>query len=206
MASAKMSKAENESGNGQSSKTATKASKPRKEGLKKKNKLGNSKAKDNKASIFPSPTTEFLEGGKGPGIDNNGTTNGRDGGTRPKKGKRKQQDDDYKVEDKENAKTNGLPMSRIKRIMKAEDPELRVSEEAIFVIGKATVKFIEEFTREAHAGSVQGRKKFLGYQHLSDVVSKQRRYDFLSDYVPEKLKAEDALKKNASANREELKM
>ncbi|KAI9077086.1 hypothetical protein K1719_040908 [Acacia pycnantha] len=203
MISAKMSKAGNRMSNGRSSRTASKASKPRKEGLTKTNKRGDSNVKDDKVSIFPSSTitTELLEGGKGPEIDDNGATNGRNNGTRPKKGKRNQLDDDYKVEEKENAKTNELPMSRIKRIMKAEDPELRVSEEAIFVISKATVKFLKQFTRESHACSVQDRKKFLGYQRLSDVVSKQRRYDFLLDYVPEKLKAEDALRKRAAIAR-----
>ncbi|XP_028756993.1 nuclear transcription factor Y subunit C-6 [Neltuma alba] len=195
MVSAKMSKTEKQINNGGSSKVASKASKPRKEGLAKKNKLGKSNLKDDKVSIFPSSTTEFLEGGKEPGVHNNGATNGRTNGTRPKKGKRKQQGGDYTVEEKENAKMNELPMSRIKRIMKAEDPDLRASEEAIFVISKATVKFLKQFTRESHACSVGDQKKFLGYQRLSGVVGKQRRYDFLLDYVPEKLKAEDALRK-----------
>ncbi|XVF42705.1 hypothetical protein PTKIN_Ptkin01aG0385700 [Pterospermum kingtungense] len=55
-------------------------------------------------------------------------------------------------------------------------------------------KFLQQFSAEGYKCSVKDRKKSLSYKHLSTVVRDQKRYDFLSDYVPEKIKAEDALK------------
>ncbi|XP_004505981.2 uncharacterized protein [Cicer arietinum] len=101
-------------------------------------------------------------------------------------------------EGEEEAKTHVFPMNRIRTILKGEISDLRVSQEAILAINKATEKFLEQLAQEAYACSVQNRKKSLSYNHLSHVVSKQRRYDFLSDFVPEKVKAEDALRETDS--------
>ncbi|XP_015890660.2 DNA polymerase II subunit B3-1 [Ziziphus jujuba] len=97
------------------------------------------------------------------------------------------------VAEKEDAKMNKFPMDRIKRIIRSEDSNLRISSEAIFLVNKATEKFLEKFCADSYACCVQDRKKSLGYKHLSSIVCKRRKYDFLSDFVPEKLKAEDAL-------------
>ncbi|XP_020214120.2 DNA polymerase epsilon subunit C [Cajanus cajan] len=94
----------------------------------------------------------------------------------------------------EEAKTNVFPMNRIRTMIKGEDPDMRVSQEALLAINNAVEKFLEQFTQDAYASCVQDRKKSLHYKHLAHVVSKQRRYDFLSDFVPEKVKAEDALR------------
>ncbi|XP_061349022.1 DNA polymerase II subunit B3-1 [Gastrolobium bilobum] len=130
-------------------------------------------------------------------------SNGRTSGTKPKKSKGKQREHEEEevgeVEGgEEDAKTNVFPMNRIRTMIKGEDPDLRVSQEAILAINKAAEKFLEQFTQDAYACSVQDRKKSLNYKHLSYVVSKQRRYDFLSDFVPEKMKAEDALRERNS--------
>ncbi|XP_027347601.1 DNA polymerase epsilon subunit C isoform X1 [Abrus precatorius] len=138
-------------------------------------------------------------------------------------GKSKRQEEEEQVGgDEEEAKTHVFPMNRIRTMIKGED--LRASQEALLAINKATVafyslrfqfllpiapfpssfafslqeKFLEQFTQDAYAGSVQDRKKSLNYKHLACVVSKQRRYDFLSDFVPEKVRAEDALRERNS--------
>ncbi|CAK8576113.1 unnamed protein product [Lathyrus sativus] len=98
----------------------------------------------------------------------------------------------------EEAKTTVFPMSRIKTIIKAEISDLRVSQEAILAINKAAEKFLEQLAQEAYACCAQDRKKYLSYNHLSNVVSKQGRFDFLSDFVPEKVKAEEALRETIS--------
>ncbi|KAJ0793092.1 putative transcription factor Hap3/NF-YB family [Helianthus annuus] len=54
-------------------------------------------------------------------------------------------------------------------------------------------KFLQVFTTEAYASAFLDHKKHIDYKHLSSVVGKRKRFDFLSDFVPEKLKAEDAL-------------
>ncbi|XP_062171203.1 DNA polymerase II subunit B3-1 [Alnus glutinosa] len=123
--------------------------------------------------------------------------------TASKKGKQKRReeevndvvDEEEGVGEKEvnDAKMHRFPMNRIKTIVRSEDSGLRITQEALYLINKATDKFLEQFTKDAHVCCVQDRKKTLGYKHLSLVVSKRRRYDFLSDFVPEKIKAQDAL-------------
>ncbi|KAK2433959.1 DNA-directed DNA polymerase [Trifolium repens] len=105
-------------------------------------------------------------------------------------------------ENEEEAKTHVFPMNRIRTILKGEISDMRVSQEAVLAINKAAEKFLEQLAQEAYVCSVQDRKKSLSYNHLSRVVSKQSRYDFLSDFVPEKVKAEDALREtNLRGNR-----
>ncbi|KAF3455019.1 hypothetical protein FNV43_RR05467 [Rhamnella rubrinervis] len=106
------------------------------------------------------------------------------------KGKRGREEE---VGEKENVKMHKFPMDRIRRIARSEDSDLRISTEAIFLVNKATEMFLEKFCGDAYASCVQDRKKSLSYKHLSTVVCKRRRYDFLSDFVPQKVTAEDAL-------------
>ncbi|PRQ33630.1 putative transcription factor Hap3/NF-YB family [Rosa chinensis] len=99
------------------------------------------------------------------------------------------------VEEKEDVKSYTFPMERVKRIIRAEDSDLRISSDAVFLVNKATEKFLEKLSEDAHKCCVKDRKKALAYKHLSSVVCKQKRYEFLSDFVPEKIKAGDALAK-----------
>lgn len=144
MASSKKSKAEKKSKNGEIPKSP---SKPRREDSKKKkkqkdekkHKLSNGNVKKNDlVLIIPSSSIESLEeeAEKGHEIDTKMITNGRSSGTKPKKSKRKKEDEENEEED---ARTDKFPMNRIRTIMKAEDPDLRVSEEAILLISKVTV-------------------------------------------------------------------
>ncbi|KAM5584076.1 chromatin accessibility complex protein 1 [Rosa sericea] len=103
------------------------------------------------------------------------------------------------VEEKEDVKSYTFPMERVKRIIRAEDSDLRISSDAVFLVNKATEKFLEKFSEDAHKCCVKDRKKALAYKHLSSVVCKQKRYEFLSDFVPEKIKAGDALAKRKQA-------
>ncbi|XP_028808055.1 DNA polymerase epsilon subunit C [Neltuma alba] len=214
MASSKNSKTEQKSEAADSSKTVKKAAKPRKEKhLDKKNKSRNKKKKlknsdvnkGDKEIVVPSSSTESHEKSEDEGRQEDKTeiTNGRTSATKPGKDKVKgmKYDDDDEAEGKGDARGNVFPMNRIRTIIRGQDLDLRISQEAIFVINKATETFLEQFTRDTHASCVRDRKKSLAYKHLSSVVSKQSRYDFLSDFVPEKIKAEDALReRNSSVN------
>ncbi|GLT44719.1 hypothetical protein SLA2020_186020 [Shorea laevis] len=115
---------------------------------------------------------------------------------KPKKRKQKggEEEEDDDDEQKEEAKLCRFPMNRIKRIIKSGDCNKGITQDAIFLVNKATEKFLERFCEDAYHFTVKERRKSLGYKHLSSVVSKQKRYEFLSDFVPEKVKAEDALK------------
>ncbi|KAI3511767.1 hypothetical protein L1887_18925 [Cichorium endivia] len=100
------------------------------------------------------------------------------------------------IDEKDSSSLYQIPMNRVSRIIKVEDPNVRITQDAVFIINKASEKFLELFTTEAYASAFLDRKKHIGYKHLSSVVSKRRRFDFLSDFVPEKVKAEDALKES----------
>ncbi|KAK6936035.1 Transcription factor CBF/NF-Y/archaeal histone domain [Dillenia turbinata] len=110
-----------------------------------------------------------------------------------KKQKQKQGEEDDNVEKKSENNLYKFPMYRVERIIRSENPDYRISQEAVYVINKAAEMFVEIFSEDAHAASVKDRKKLIDYKHLSSVVCKRRRLDFLSDFVPERLKAEDAL-------------
>lgn len=86
-----------------------------------------------------------------------------------------------------------FPMNRIARIIKSEGSDYRITQEAIFIINKATEKFIEVFCEDSYNCAVQDRRNSIGYKQLSTVVSKEDRFEFISDVVPQKVKAERAL-------------
>ncbi|XP_010542595.1 PREDICTED: DNA polymerase epsilon subunit C [Tarenaya hassleriana] len=115
----------------------------------------------------------------------------------PKTRRKDDDDDDEEEEDGgggvEDAKLCRFPMNRIRRIMRIENVNSHITQDAVFLVNKATEMFIERFSEDAYDCSIQDKKKFIHYKHLSSVVSNEERYEFLSDYVPEKLKAEDAL-------------
>ncbi|XP_024032638.1 uncharacterized protein LOC112095187, partial [Morus notabilis] len=69
-------------------------------------------------------------------------------------------------EEKEDAMMNKFPMERVRRIIRSEDSGMRITNEAVFLVNKATEKFLEKFCEEAYKGLVQDRKKSLGYKHL----------------------------------------
>ncbi|CAF2051725.1 hypothetical protein BRARA_I05329 [Brassica rapa] len=93
----------------------------------------------------------------------------------------------------EDAKMIRFPMNRIRRIMRSDNSAPQIMQDAVFLVNKATELFIERFSGEAYESSVQDKKKFIHYKHLSSVVSNSERYEFLADCVPEKVKAEVAL-------------
>ncbi|KAB5540688.1 hypothetical protein DKX38_013662 [Salix brachista] len=162
--------------------------------------------------------------------------------------KRKGKDGDFDGEGEEDGTACRFPMARIKRIIKSEDSDSLLSQDVVFLVNKATEKFLEQFSDEAYDCSVQDRKNYdklvvlMFYAHCqiklissqsafgnylmariitkqetaepqynallnnapkfnrhvfffvsATVVSKRRRFDFLSDFVPGKLKAKDAL-------------
>ncbi|CAH8251533.1 unnamed protein product [Arabidopsis lyrata] len=115
--------------------------------------------------------------------------NGKSGGV-PTKTSKNREEDDGGVED---AKMFKFPMNRIRRIMRIDNSAPQIMQDAVFLVNKATEMFIKRFSEEAYDSSVQDKKKFIHYKHLSSVVSNDERYEFLADSVPEKLKAEAAL-------------
>ncbi|XP_075634834.1 uncharacterized protein LOC142607276 [Castanea sativa] len=171
------------------------------------NKVSNGTVSDSSSDVIIIPSSSIESGqdekqkpNKSSGA-NKGTADTKLQKHKQKKQKR-QEEEVNDVVDKEEAKTHRFPMNRIKTILRSQDSDLRITHEALFLVNKATEKFLEEFTKEAHACCVQDHKKSLAYKHLSSVVCKTRSFDFLSDFVPEKLKAKDALAERKIAETE----
>ncbi|CAK9166327.1 unnamed protein product [Ilex paraguariensis] len=110
-----------------------------------------------------------------------------------KEGTKKKEKNSKKEEENSSSSLYNIPMNRVSRIIKSEYSNIRITHEAVFLINKASEKFLELFCKEGYACSFLDHKRHVSYKHLSSVVSKRRRFDFLSDFVPEKVKAEDAL-------------
>ncbi|XP_050715709.1 DNA polymerase epsilon subunit 4-like [Eriocheir sinensis] len=63
-----------------------------------------------------------------------------------------------------------LPLARIKRIMKA-DPDLNLaSQDAVFLITKATELFVESLVQEAYQFTLKGRKKTVTRRDIDNCV------------------------------------
>ncbi|KAL3829174.1 hypothetical protein ACJIZ3_017976 [Penstemon smallii] len=118
-----------------------------------------------------------------------------------KEKKRKNEDEEEESEEKSETTLYRFAMNRVSRIIRSDNSNLKISQEAVFLINKASEKFLELFSKEAYANAFLDRKNYVCYNHLSSVVSKRRRFDFLSDFVPEKVKAEDALNKMSEAEK-----
>ncbi|XP_068646885.1 DNA polymerase II subunit B3-1-like [Aristolochia californica] len=88
-------------------------------------------------------------------------------------------------------------MPRVRRLMKTQ-ADLRSNRESLFLISAATATFLQQLVQDAYDEEPRPCKKSgLSYNNLSSVVSKQKRYEFLSDFVPKRLKAKDALSERA---------
>lgn len=98
------------------------------------------------------------------------------------------------VEENENGADYVFPMNRVTRIVKSENSDVKLSAEAAFLFNKASEKFLELFSKEAYACASKDGKRKIEYQHLSSLIPGNKKFDFLSDFVPAKVKVADALK------------
>ncbi|XP_078174236.1 nuclear factor Y, subunit C10 [Carex rostrata] len=91
-----------------------------------------------------------------------------------------------------------FPMSRVRRLVRTDDPTTRTTPDSIFLINKASEMFLEKLAEDSFINMIKQRKKSLQYNHVSSSVQDKKRYEFLSDFVPEKVKAANALEEQAS--------
>ncbi|XP_022958105.1 DNA polymerase epsilon subunit C-like [Cucurbita moschata] len=173
------------------------------ESKKKKKKIysnkhsNNGSVKDDDAVFISAPGSASEE--EDAGEDRAETTSKKAKTSKSKVGKWnhvKKEENGYAEDEEEEVqeKIYTFPMQRIKKITRDENSDFRINQEALFLVNKATEMFLLQFCKDAYACCARDRKKSLAYKHLSSVVSKRKRYDFLSDFVPEKLKFEDAVK------------
>ncbi|XP_062213945.1 DNA polymerase II subunit B3-1-like isoform X2 [Phragmites australis] len=76
-----------------------------------------------------------------------------------------------------------FPMARVRQLMRAEDATIRASNEAVFLINKASELFLEKFAEDAYRNALKDRKKSIIYDNLY--------------FVPQRVTAQDALKATA---------
>uniref|UniRef100_A0A7N1A703 Transcription factor CBF/NF-Y/archaeal histone domain-containing protein n=1 Tax=Kalanchoe fedtschenkoi TaxID=63787 RepID=A0A7N1A703_KALFE len=94
-----------------------------------------------------------------------------------------------------------FPMNRVRMIAKSEGgDDMRLSHEAIFLINKASEKFLGQLCEEAYRETVIESNNSVAYDHLSSSVAKKQRLCFLSDLIPVKITSEEALKERQLAN------
>ncbi|KAK1305899.1 hypothetical protein QJS10_CPA10g00384 [Acorus calamus] len=82
-----------------------------------------------------------------------------------------------------------FPESRVRRLMRAEAPGdgFRATKDAVFLVNKATERFLQVLSGDACACSLRDRKRCIGYKHLY--------------FVPKKVKAKEALEARASTEK-----
>lgn len=82
------------------------------------------------------------------------------------------------------SRSHGLPLARIKRIMKADGDVKMVSSDAPVLFAKACEMFIMELTMRAWDNAEENKRKILGKSDIASAMSKSEMYDFLVDIVP----------------------
>lgn len=85
----------------------------------------------------------------------------------------------------------GLPLARVRRVMKSDDSIRAVTVEAGMLVSKATELFVGALAQRAlEAG---GEPLSLSYDSVAEVVSHTGRLDFLRDIVPLRVQASSVL-------------
>ncbi|RNA03386.1 chromatin accessibility complex 1 [Brachionus plicatilis] len=85
-----------------------------------------------------------------------------------------------------------VPMTRVRTIMKSSPEITQINQDILFVVAKATELFINQFCREAFKNCSKANE--MDYKKLADLVANEEKFEFLSEIVPHKVKAKDALK------------
>jgi len=88
------------------------------------------------------------------------------------------------IEESSDLKSHSLPLSRIKKIMKADEDVKMVSTEATMLLAKACELFIMEVTVRAWANVEDEKRKILQKTDVASAISKSDVFDFLVDVVP----------------------
>lgn len=94
----------------------------------------------------------------------------------------------------------GLPLARVRRVMKSDDCIRAVTVEAGVLVAKATELFVGALAQRALESGVGAREpEELTYEAVAAVVSNTGRLDFLRDIVPLKVQASSVLGEQKSA-------
>ncbi|WVR09584.1 hypothetical protein IAU60_006654 [Kwoniella sp. DSM 27419] len=91
--------------------------------------------------------------------------------------------------------TTIFPMSRIKRIVKADKDLENMSNEAVFLVAVATEYFIKHFMEEGYTKARLEKRKIVNYKDMAAVVARSEEFDFLKDVIPPPMSMSEALER-----------
>ncbi|KAL7424417.1 hypothetical protein Q5752_000099 [Cryptotrichosporon argae] len=89
--------------------------------------------------------------------------------------------------------TTLFPLSRIKRIIKADKELDMMTGEATFLVAVATEHFIKHFMEEGYTKARLEKRRIVNYKDMAAVVSRSAEFDFLRDIVPSPIPMSEAL-------------
>ncbi|WWD19832.1 hypothetical protein CI109_104299 [Kwoniella shandongensis] len=89
--------------------------------------------------------------------------------------------------------TTIFPLSRIKRIVKADKDLDTMSSEAVFMVAVATEYFIKHFMEEGYTKARLEKRKIVNYKDMAAVVARSEEFDFLKDVIPAPMLMSEAL-------------
>ncbi|XP_030386539.1 chromatin accessibility complex protein 1 [Scaptodrosophila lebanonensis] len=89
-----------------------------------------------------------------------------------------------------------LPLSRVRTIMKSSMDTGLITNEVLFLMTKCTELFVQHLAHEAHALTAKqktgtGTSDTVKYEHLSQLVNRNKNLEFLLQIVPEKIRVHE---------------
>ncbi|XP_065508797.1 DNA polymerase epsilon subunit 4 [Caloenas nicobarica] len=72
-----------------------------------------------------------------------------------------------------------LPLARVKALVKADPDVSLASQEAVFVLARATELFVETIAKDAYAYAQQGKRKTLQRKDLDNAIEAIDEFAFL---------------------------
>ncbi|CAD7091760.1 unnamed protein product [Hermetia illucens] len=94
------------------------------------------------------------------------------------------------------AKTQVLPLARIKKIMKLDENAKMIAAEAPLLFAKAAEIFIQELTLRAWIHTQGNKRRTLQKSDIATAISKCDQFDFLIDIVPREETSKPARKES----------
>ncbi|KAL5287786.1 CHRAC1 family protein [Megaselia abdita] len=93
-----------------------------------------------------------------------------------------------------------IPPSRIRTIMKSTEDAANISQEAIFLVAKATEMFINDLTEKSFDKGKKGNT--LKYEDLAEYVNDENNLEFLLQIIPKKMSVKEYLEMATKDERE----
>mmetsp|Transcript_6491 Transcript_6491/g.21035 ORF Transcript_6491/g.21035 Transcript_6491/m.21035 type:complete len:177 (-) Transcript_6491:31-561(-) len=85
-----------------------------------------------------------------------------------------------------------VPISRVKRVMRA-DPDVHiVPRDVAWAVGKAMEHFVVKLSKDAYRYTAGDGRKHMAYKDLANAIADVECYDVFVDHVPRKLAVADA--------------